>query len=263
MSFKRQPALTPDDERHLLVRTMVVACAPGVSTTSPTKAWHRLVAAGDGVMIVRTPHGAWSTPASNAVWAPAGARYELEICTPTSLRMLYVRPRRGVDLPTECCVVAVSPLLREVVARISTLSAVDQRIPWHLALARLLTHEIASGARAPHELVWPRDARIASIAARVQAEPASTSDLASLCRGHGVSVRTAQRLFPLETGQTFEEWRKRFRLLHAIRLVSDGHGVKQVAKACGYRSQSAFVAAFRGLAGSTPGALRRRVPCDA
>src|SRR5688572_12005631 len=118
MSFRRQPLLTPADERHLVVRTLIVRCAPGIRTSSPTDRWHRLIAAAEGVMIVRTPEGSWSTPTSNAVWVPAGLRADLETCGNTSLQMMFVRHLKGEDTPDTCRVISVSTLLREVLARI-------------------------------------------------------------------------------------------------------------------------------------------------
>src|SRR5262245_4383896 len=211
MSFRRQPPLSPSDERFLIVRTMIAECAPGLRTTSPTQGWHRLVSASRGIILVRTRQGVWSSPASSGVWVPAGVTAGLEVCGETSLRVFYVRRTSAVwgqePTPALCCAVGVSPLLREVMHRIATLSAVDRRVDWHLQLARLLLHEVREGARAPHELVWPRDDRIARIASLVQDDPGDTRVLRELCRGQGVSVRTAQRLFPLQTGLTFDAWR--------------------------------------------------------
>src|SRR5262245_37376713 len=109
MSVRRQPRLSPPDEPFLLVRTMLPHCAPGLRTSSPTREWHRLVAAAEGVVIVRTPDGAWSSPTASAVWVPAGVRCDLEMCRSTVLQMLYIRPARGAALPIACQVVSVSP----------------------------------------------------------------------------------------------------------------------------------------------------------
>jgi AraC-like DNA-binding protein len=257
MSLRRQPPLSPSDERFLIVRTMAVQCSPGLRTSSPTKGWHRLVAAASGVLIVRTPQGAWSTPSSNAVWVPAGIRCDLEMCGPTALRMLYIRPAKQSKLPSACGVVTVSPLLRELIGRISTLSVLDRRIAWHTPLRQLLLHEVRDGAHAPNEIIWPADPRVARVAARLQAHPADRRRLRELCKGQGVSARSVQRLFPLQTGQTFEGWRLRLRFLHAIRLLADGRKVCGVASECGYQSPSAFVAAFKRFAGVTPGEFCR------
>jgi AraC-like DNA-binding protein len=256
MSNKRQ-AFSVADERYLMVRSMVVRWSPGVRTSTPTQGWHRLVAAAAGIIVVRTPQGVWSTPAASAVWVPAGIRADLEGCGEVSLQMLYVRETRAAwaagGTPPVCCPVAVSGLLREVIGRIAAQSALDRRLAWHVAMASLVLHEVREGIRSARELVWPADARVARIAALVQENPSDTRLLRELCRGQGLSARTVQRMFPAQTGLTFEAWRSRLRFLHATRLLAEGRGVGWVAGACGYRSASAFVVAFRRVAGVTPG----------
>lgn len=253
----RQRPLTPADERFLIIRSMVVQCFPGVQTTSATPAWHRLVWAEAGVMIVRTPDGVWTTPTASAVWVPAGVRHELEMCGHTALRMLYVRTSIAKEMPKSCRVVEVSPLLRQVITRIAAVSALDRRVDWQAALARLVVFEVLQGASAPRELVWPDDPRAARIANLLQSAPGNRRSLQRLCKGQGVGPRTVQRLFPAQTGLTFEKWRSRLRLLHATRLLAEGRKVSDVADSCGYLSVSAFVAAFRQITGVTPGQFCR------
>lgn len=257
MSFARQSRLALADERFLIVRTLISGCAPGLRTTSPAAGWHRLVSAGQGIIIVRTPVGQWSAPARSAVWVPEGVKAELETAVQTTLRVFYIRHSRGRwasgGWPEHSRAIAVGSLLREVLERITTIGHLDRRVACQVALAQLLLHEIRAGAREPNELVWPRDPRAVRVASIVQADPSDGRRLGELCRGRGVGVRTVQRLFPRETGLTFENWRARVRHLHASRLLSEGRKVSEVAEACGYRSASAFVAAFKRTAGVTPG----------
>ena len=55
---------------------------------------------------------------------------------------------------------------------------------------------------------------------------------------------------------SFPQWRTQLRLHHAQVLLADGEAVTRTAHACGYRSTSAFIDAFRAAYGTTPG--RRR-----
>ena len=52
---------------------------------------------------------------------------------------------------------------------------------------------------------------------------------------------------------TFGQWRRHARFLDALRLLAEGRAVKAVARDAGYRSASAFVAAFSETFGTTPG----------
>jgi AraC-like DNA-binding protein len=129
----------------------------------------------------------------------------------------------------------------------------DRRVAWQDAMAKLLRREIALSARPPLELLWPRDERAARVASLVQENPSDHRKLDQLCRRQGVSPRTLQRLFPKETGLSFEQWRTRARILYATQLLAEGKKVGAVARRCGYQGASAFVAAFRRETGATPG----------
>lgn len=257
MSAVRQHALTLADERFLVLRTSVMHCAPGTKAAGFGTRWHQLVLATRGVILVRTPAGAWSTPSISAVWVPADTRIELETSCHTSLRVLHMRPTAAPRLPDSPRVVRVSPLLRELGARAEDVRYLDRRKPAHLALFTLLLGEIREGADSPAELAFPRDARAARVAALLESNPGDARTLDDLCKGQGAGPRTIQRLFPLETGLTFERWRARLRHLHAVRLLGEGASVTDAAYASGYQSPSAFVAAFKQAAGVTPGRLRR------
>jgi len=63
------------------------------------------------------------------------------------------------------------------------------------------------------------------------------------------------RLFQRETGLSFRGWRQRARLLSSLGALENGDSVTNTALACGYDSTSAFIAAFKGLFGFTPGEL--------
>jgi AraC-like DNA-binding protein len=78
-------------------------------------------------------------------------------------------------------------------------------------------------------------------------------DGAEIARRFGFGVRTLERRFAAETGMTFGQWRRHARFLRALRLLAEGRAVKTVARDAGYRSASAFVAAFSETFGTTPG----------
>lgn len=261
MSKSRLRPLTARDERFLIVRTMSAQCSPG-SQIAFTNPWHQLVLAATGAMIVKTPSGSWSTAALDAVWVPAGVRHEVEMCGPVVLRNLYLRPTAVARLAEACCAVEVSPLLREIAARIASEGPLDRRVPWHRGLLDVLAHEIRVGAATPRPLAWPVDPRAARIASALQSDPGTPRSLSGLCREARIGPRTVQRLFPQQTGLTFAQWRGRLRHLHAVRLLGEGRTVEQAARECGYQSTSAFVAAFRQWAGIPPGQFcrRRRLP---
>ena len=76
-----------------------------------------------------------------------------------------------------------------------------------------------------------------------------------LARKHGIARRTLERRFREETGMSFGMWRQKARLLDSIRLLAEGKSVTDAALDSGYSSVSAFIAAFKGTFGYTPGSL--------
>jgi AraC-like DNA-binding protein len=84
--------------------------------------------------------------------------------------------------------------------------------------------------------------------------------LVAVARAVGASPRTLERLFIAETGLTYRDWCLQARLLQALRLLAAGQSVKSVAFDVGYRSPSAFVAAFRHALGTTPGRYGETAP---
>lgn len=212
----------------------------------------QLVYASHGVLRVETAAGAWVAPPQRAVWVPAGTDHSLRAVGSTRVRTLYVR-RRARGLPRRCCVVTVSPLLRELVLRMVELGAVDLRDARRARLAGVLLDEVRDARVAPLHLPAPRDPHLRALAAGLERDPGDRRTLLQWGRALGASERTLARRFAEETGLGFRAWRQQLRILRGLELLADGRGVVEVALELGYESPSAFVAMFRRQLGTTPG----------
>ncbi|QMU71007.1 helix-turn-helix transcriptional regulator [Streptacidiphilus sp. P02-A3a] len=218
--------------------------------------WHdhaeaQLIHPSSGVLQVSTPIGIWVVPPHRAVWIPAAVPHAHQAHGPTQMRTLVfagpVDPLR-LDRPT---VLAVSPLLHEVIITLTDddhLGAAQRENLERVALDQLRRVEAL-----PLCLPSPRDDRLREIEALLRADPADQRSLAALGTAVGASERTLSRLFRTETTMTFPQWRTQLRLHHALTLLAAGSPVTSVATACGYSSSSAFIEAFRNAFGSTPG----------
>src|ERR1700721_4293933 len=82
----------------------------------------QLVYASRGVMTVRTSGGTWVIPTYRAVWIPAPVPHTITMSGAVAMRTLYLKPRLAKTLPRDCCVVNVSPLLKELVLHACTFS---------------------------------------------------------------------------------------------------------------------------------------------
>ena len=68
----------------------------------------------------------------------------------------------------------------------------------------------------------------------------------------GVGRRTLERVFLAETGLPAGRWRQYRLLLRGLEEVADGATVQAASVIAGYRTPSAYVAAFRAAFGTTP-----------
>ena len=218
--------------------------------------WHdraQLVYACAGVVKVTAQQGAWVVPQHRGVWIPARTVHGIESAGAFSMRSLYVRDDSGVELPAECGVVGVSPLLRELI-----LAAVEAPQLYDYAgrdgkVMDLILNEIRSLPSVPLHLPEPTDSRLRQITAAIREDPADTRTLEAWGQFAGASPRTLARLFSAETGMTFRYWQQQARLLAGLMRLTEGEPVTSVALEVGYENPSAFISMFRRALGVTPG----------
>jgi AraC-like DNA-binding protein len=219
---------------------------------------HQLINPSAGVLQVSTPNGTWVVPPHRAVWIPAGVPHSHQAFGPTQMRTLAfaepVNPLR-LDRPT---VLAVSPLLREVVISLTGDDSLTD--PQRVNLERVALDQLRRVEELPLCLPSPADARLRDINDLLRTDPADQRTLAELGAVVGASERTLSRLFRSETSMTFPQWRGQLRLHHALTLLAADTPVTATATACGYRSSSAFIEAFRQAFGATPGRYHRAAP---
>jgi AraC-like DNA-binding protein len=249
MSRKR---LTAEDEPYFLVRTLAADFADGDSIAPHTHPWGQLIYAASGVITVWTEHGSWVVPPHWAVWAPPNVRHGLRFTGTASLRTLYLRPDITSPAP-HGVVVNVSPLLRELMVRAVRIGTLDARERTHVAMVDLIVKESSTHAAPPLDLPLPHSQRLRQIAEHLAERPRDRTSHAALAKQFGVGVRTLERGFMAETGLSLGQWRRQARFMQALRQLGAGAPVKRVAVEAGYRTPSAFIAAFRAALNTTPG----------
>ncbi|MEV0094813.1 helix-turn-helix transcriptional regulator [Streptomyces sp. NPDC050738] len=219
---------------------------------------HQLVSVGTGVLQVSTALGSWVVPPHRAVWLPARVAHAHQAYGPTELRALIFRrsvnPLR-LDRPT---VLAVTPLLREVIAALTDESE-ELRPGPQRNLERVARDQLRRVEALQVHLPALADPRLRDVARLLGDDPGDGRTLAGIGAAVGSSERTLSRLFREEAGMTFPQWRTQFRLHHALTLLAADTSVTGTAAACGYSGPSAFIHAFRSAFGTTPGEYRQPV----
>lgn len=208
-----------------------------------------------GIMQVDTAGGTWTVPTQRAVLIPPETDHQV-LMEGVSTRSLYIEPVVAPWFPARCQVVEVSTLLRELLlAAVDLPAAYDQR-GRDGALVDLVLHEIRSVTPLPFDLPMPVDETLRRRCQAFLAAPGIHETPHQWATALAVSTRTFNRLFCTQTGLTFQQWRQRACVLHAIRLLSAGMTVTRVAAALGYETPAAFAAMFGRQAGATPSSFR-------
>ncbi|MEH0933783.1 AraC family transcriptional regulator [Micromonospora psammae] len=228
---------------------------------SGTIDWHQheqpqLVYAASGILTVTTAVGAWVVPApTRAVWIPAGVTHAHRADRAAQLHTLLLPHHDGA--PTDPTMLWVSPLMREVIQRLTTTTPTGRRRD---RLVAVLLDELHDEGVAPLLIPPPRDGRLQRLLAELTENPAQVRSLDDVAVELGTSARTLSRLCREQLGLTYPQLRNRVRLLHALVLLADGATVTSVSYACGWDKPSSFIDAFRTSLGATPGAFRRAQP---
>jgi AraC-like DNA-binding protein len=260
MSQPRQHrVLTLEEEPFLIVRSAALGFPSGGDCRlleHDHPCWQLLYAI-SGAMTVYAGNTSWMIPAGKAVIIPARCRHSMRMWGDVAMRTLYFPP--DLDAPalngTECRVISVTPLLRELVLRVVEMVALDRRIEAEARLAAVVLDEMARAEVTPLALPVPNDTRGAAVAQDVLAAPAQDQPLDSLARRHGVSRRTLERIFRSETGMSFGMWQQKARLLYSVGALAEARPVTEAALDAGYSSVSAYISAFKRTFGFTPGKL--------
>lgn len=236
--------------------------------------WHthqraQLLYVSEGIVKVCCGQDWWLCPPERAVWVLPGVLHTVISSHPYHLCTLYTDPEL-VALPSRCAVVAVRPLLRQLLLEAAQFGAeykpktaaarlihvLLDRVPTMTVSALYLKKRAADKLGPVLHLPEPTDERLNKITNALQRNPADREPLSKLAKEAGISPRNAERLFHRETGMTFGRWRRELRLAKALEFLAKGECVTQVAFAVGYEDVSSFIGIFKRSLGETPGELR-------
>ncbi|MFE0414858.1 AraC family transcriptional regulator [Streptomyces tendae] len=218
---------------------------------------HQIVYAGRGVLSVTTGSGTWVAPATRAVWVPAGTVHGHQAHADLELHLVGLPAREnplGLGAPA---VIAVSPLLRELIISYTRTENDDSRE--RMRLRAVLLDQLRTSVHQPLHLPTPHSPLLRTLCDLLRSDPSDSRTLAELGREVGAGERTLSRLFRDDLGMTFPQWRTQLRLHRALVLLADRTPVTRVAHQCGWSSTSAFIDVFRRAFGHTPGRYRQEM----
>ncbi|MBB4121468.1 AraC family transcriptional regulator [Martelella radicis] len=211
----------------------------------------QLVWAEEGILRVHSCGAHWLAPTSHAVWIPGEVFHAVVMETDVSTCFIYIDPSVTDLRGRHCEVLYMTPLMRQLLLRFRALGLSGNRDRLS-RLSGVIIDELAFLPTAPLSLPAGSDPRLVRVTGRLLERPDDHANLEELARFAGAGTRTLERLFRRETGLSFSEWRNRLRLMEAVNHLSHGKSSVEIASLLGYRSASAFVAAFRRNFGVPP-----------
>jgi AraC-like DNA-binding protein len=216
-----------------------------------------------GTMLVQTADGAWMVPTHQGIWIPASVSHSITMLSRVATRSVYLEGSVAKGMATQCQVVGISPLLRQLL--IEAVDLPSEYDPHGRAgkIMSLLVDEIHAAPVLPLSLPLPNHARLAQRCQRFLAHPTAQDTLALWARELGLGRRTFTRLFRQQTGLSFSAWQRRACLLQAMPRLLGGERVTTIAYDLGYSSPAAFTVMFKQLVGLSPNAYRRGAPAAA
>lgn len=193
----------------------------------------------------------WIVPPNCGVWIPPEVPHSNRATENAQLSYLFVAAPDS-SLPRQCCILSISPLLREMIHRLATFPLPYPEQGPEARLVAVLLEELAQSPQESFGLPVTDHPKIAEITRVLLTDPADRSRIDEWACRLALSERSLTRLFLKETGLTFGRWRQQFHLLYALRELAGGASVQTVSLDLGYSSVTAFITMFKKAVGTTP-----------
>lgn len=206
-----------------------------------------------GVFTCEVESGLWLVPPHCAIWIPCGAMHAIKASGPIEGYNAFIDTAAAAGLPSACCTLSVSPLLRELLVRGASFPLDYLEGGRESHLGTLLLDEIAMAPIERLHLPMPRDERLRGIAEAMMADPTERGTMESWAKRFGLSERTLARILDRETGMSFGRWRQQLTIMLALQWMAAGASIQSVALDLGYESAGSFVTMFRKAFGTSPG----------
>jgi AraC-like DNA-binding protein len=216
----------------------------------------QLLYAASGVVAVSTPEGAWVAPPERAVWIPGGTPHAVRMVGTVQTRSVLIEPAASIALGLACRVLAVSPLLRQLLVTASELPLEYDEQGHDGLVMRLLVAEIEQAPVIPLVVPFPANPAIAARCHAFLETPRVDETIDRWADALAMNRRRFTRLFRRETGMSFAQWRQQACLSVALPRLAAGEPVTTIALDLGYDSPANFSTMFKRVLGVPPSRYR-------
>jgi len=206
-----------------------------------------------GALSCEVEGGLWMVPPRSAIWIPGRTVHAIKVTGEMEGYGAFIAADSEMLLPARCCVLSVTPLLRELLIRAAHLQLFYEEAGVNARLTAVLLDELAAATAEKLHLPMPADLRLRRIVDLMMVSPSDRSTLAVWAERAGMSTRTMERTIRRETGMSFGRWRQQLAVMLAVKWLAGGASIQQVAADLGYENTPSFVTMFRNALGTPPG----------
>lgn len=221
-----------------------------ISAVTQTKQTSKVLLVKTGLLMSDLESNRLFAAMDHGIWLPADTPLRLRVSRDCSGWLVRPSQRLSAALPATAYSFKYSPLLRELADRMSGWGASKEAESQNHLICELFIEELRATPHAQCLLPWP-GVSLLVVTKALERSNGSVS-LAELCSVAEMSKRTLTRRFRAETGLSIGEWRQRFRIWKAMKLLSQGRSVIATAIELGFESPSAFAKSFRSSVGRSP-----------
>jgi AraC-like DNA-binding protein len=203
-------------------------------------------------MVVSTAQGAWIVPPQQGLWIPGGVQHSFRMIGKVITRSVYIEPAAARGMPSQCYVLEISSLLRQLL-----IEAVDLPVEYEAggraeAIVNLLLLELGAAPRHQLAVPFPANEALAIRCHHFLENPSAHATIDEWALALAISRRTLTRLFRRETGLSLADWQRRAAVLQAIPRLARGEPITTIALDLGYSSPAAFTSMFKRVLGTPP-----------
>lgn len=204
----------------------------------------------------------WVLPRSFAAWVPSNTKIKVELNKPVTSCSILSKPGFVTGLPRQPITFQMSRLTREMALHCREWGKDALHPPEAEVFFKALLSTCVGLVDSSIDLTRPSsdDPQIARAIAYLELnfdQTITTETLANICH---LSVRTLQRRFISELGESWRQTLARLRMISAVECLTDESlSIIQIASKCGYSSTSTFNQNFKAFTSVTPSEFRKRL----
>lgn len=212
-----------------------------------------LIYTAKGLLTCEVDGHLWLIPPQCALWIPSMAPHRSQAFGRIECYAMFVEPLPDSRLPTSCCAVTVSPLLREILLRVVEFPPLYPIDGPEARLLPVVLDELSSARLEVLRLLLPSDPGLRRLTNLIMANPADRATLGEWAVRAGLSERTMRRRFSDELGMSLGRWRRQLHVTLAMQRMAGGDSVQAIALDLGYEGASSFITMFKKTVGQPPG----------